>query len=95
MGKYDSPSISHPSNTGLRFKNNNFNEEPIAGSLKLLRSDIEKFQYLYKVHSGLSLSPEEAHRELAMLVRQVEIAYTPVSITQLERLCSKYAGGRS
>ena len=59
--------------------------------MQLVSSDIKQFQSLYKKHFGVVLNAKQAERKLALLVRQLEIAYRPVTKKQAE----KYGNGDS
>lgn len=47
--------------------------------MELLDTDITKFQALYKARVGVELDYQAARKELAKLVRQVEIVYRPIT----------------
>jgi|ADGO01.1.fsa_nt_gi hypothetical protein len=51
----------------------------------LQKSDIEKFQKLYKKHFNKDIDYETAYRELSKLVRQMELVYQPITRQQLEK----------
>jgi len=57
--------------------------------MKILDSDTKNFKELYKKHFDIELSDIEARSKLALLVRQMEIVYQPISFDQLERLVEK------
>lgn len=57
--------------------------------MQLTPTDIKQFKLLYQSHFGIELSNKQAHRKLALLVRQLEITYQP--ITRLQ--ASKYGNG--
>lgn len=56
------------------------------GAMRLLGSDIKKFKMLYSHHFGEMLDDKEAQHELALLVRQCELIYQPITLTELDRL---------
>jgi len=58
--------------------------------MKLLNSDIKQFQALYIKHFDQVLSDDEARAELALLVRQMEIVYQPITVAQFETYIAKY-----
>jgi hypothetical protein len=58
--------------------------------MKLLNSDIKQFQALYIKHFDQVLSDDEARAELALLVRQMEIVYQPITIAQFDKYLTKY-----
>ncbi len=58
--------------------------------MKLIDSDIKKFQTLYIKHFNQVLSKDEARSELSLLVRQMEIVYQPITITQFDKYLMKY-----
>jgi len=59
----------------------------------LTEADVLKFKKLYKAKFGEELNRDEAYRKLALLVRQMELIYQPVTKTQLEELRDKDEGG--
>lgn len=58
--------------------------------MKLLRSDIRQFKELYKKHFNEELADDEARRQLTLLVRQMEIVYQPITVSQFDSLLMKY-----
>jgi hypothetical protein len=58
--------------------------------MKLLNSDIKQFQALYIKHFDQVLSDDEARAELALLVRQMEIVYQPITVEQFDKYLTKY-----
>ena len=58
--------------------------------MKLIDSDIKKFQSLYIKHFNQVLSNDEARAELSLLVRQMEIVYQPITMTQFDKYLMKY-----
>jgi len=62
--------------------------------MKILVSDIKKFKALYLKYFKIELSDEEARKKLPLLVRQMEIAYQPITKQQLEDLVVKDARKR-
>lgn len=53
-------------------------------------ADIQTFKKLYKEHFNIRLSDKLAILKLAMLVRQFEIVYQPITEAQLEKLNDEY-----
>jgi hypothetical protein len=49
-------------------------------------SDIQTFKKLYKQHFNMRLSDKLAKLKLAMLVRQMELVYQPVTLEQFSKL---------
>jgi hypothetical protein len=49
-------------------------------------ADIRTFKKLYEKHFNLDLNDETATLKLAMLVRQLEIIYQPLTKNQLKKL---------
>ncbi len=54
--------------------------------MKLLDSDITKFQVLYSKYFGVEIDKTNAQRSLALLVTQVEATYRPITRRQLIKL---------
>lgn len=54
--------------------------------MKLLGSDIKKFRGLYVKYFNIKLSDTELRTKLSLLVRQMEIAYQPITKKQLAEL---------
>lgn len=54
--------------------------------MHLTPADIKKFQGLYIKHFNIELSDDDAREKMSALVRQVQIAYQPISINQLGKL---------
>lgn len=59
--------------------------------MNLTNKDIEKFQALYKARTDIDLDKHEAHKQLSLLVRQMEIVYQPITVHDLEDLIIKDA----
>ena len=57
--------------------------------MKILDSDITKFQALYIKHFNIKLDKLEAMDKLSKLVRQMEIVYQPITLKQLKELVEK------
>jgi len=53
--------------------------------MNITKSDVAKFQALYKKHFGKDIDYQEAFKQLTLLVRQMEIVYQPISIEMLDR----------
>jgi hypothetical protein len=49
-------------------------------------ADIKKFKKLYKEHFNMRLTDKLARLKLAMLVRQLEIIYQPITKQQLSEM---------
>lgn len=49
-------------------------------------TDLRKFQGLYRKHFGMELDRDTAYRKLSLLVRQMEIAYRPITKAQVATL---------
>jgi hypothetical protein len=58
--------------------------------MKLINSDIKKFQSLYIKYFDQVLSSDEARAELSLLVRQMEIVYQPITMAQFDSHLMKY-----
>lgn len=54
--------------------------------MELTKSDIAKFKKLYKEKFDIELDDITARQKLALLVRQMEIVYQPVTKQQVEEL---------
>jgi hypothetical protein len=54
--------------------------------MNLTPTDIKRFKKLYIKHFDIKLSDDDAQEKLSALVRQVEIAYQPITINQLSKL---------
>ena len=54
--------------------------------MKLLKSDVSHYQTLYAKYFGVELDNNNARKSLALLVRQLEITYRPVTRNQLIKL---------
>ena len=54
--------------------------------MKLLDSDVTKFQALYRKYFSVDLDKNDARKSLALLVTQVEETYRPITRSQLIRL---------
>ena len=52
--------------------------------MKLLNSDVKQYQQIYKKYFGEIPSDDEARKQLTDLVRQVQIIYQPITLSQLE-----------
>lgn len=48
----------------------------------LKETDIKRFQKLYRLRFGIELDHDTAHRKLAILVRQMEVMYRPITVEQ-------------
>lgn len=57
--------------------------------MQLTASDVKHFQSLYEKHFGIVLDKKQASRKLALLVRQLEITYQPITKEQ----ATKYGNG--
>ena len=64
---------------------------PYPGVL-LLDSDINKYQQLYVRYFGEALDRQQARAELTLLVRQLEIVYQPITVSQFDRYIQLAAG---
>ncbi len=53
--------------------------------MQLAPSDIKQFKLLYKKHFGIVLDSKQAQRKLALLVRQLEITYRPITKAQADK----------
>ncbi len=60
-------------------------------AMKFRGSDIKKFQSLYLKHFDEVLSDDQALTELSQLIRQLEIIYQPVGVSQFEKYINKAA----
>lgn len=73
------------------------NTEQIKNKLpnlpKLLASDIKKFQDLHLKLFRKTISYDDAQHELALLVRQMQVVYTPINTRQLSHLYGEKASG--
>jgi hypothetical protein len=58
--------------------------------MRLVDSDIKKFKALYVQHFDQVLNDDEAREQLALLVRQVEIVYQPITVSQFDNYLMKY-----
>lgn len=56
----------------------------------LTQKDIREFQGLYKKHFDIELDDETARSELTLLVRQMEIIYQPITVSQFDSYLTKY-----
>lgn len=45
-------------------------------------AELKKFQTLYQKHFGIELDNKSARRKFALLVRQMELVYQPITKTQ-------------
>ena len=54
--------------------------------MKLLKSDVSHYKTLYAKYFGVELDNNNARKSLALLVRQLEITYRPVTRNQLIKL---------
>lgn len=52
----------------------------------ITEADVQKMQGLYTQRFGIKLERDEAYRKLALLVRQMEIIYQPITAQQLQEL---------
>jgi methylphosphotriester-DNA--protein-cysteine methyltransferase len=57
--------------------------------MQLAKSDLKQFKLLYQKHFGIELDNKQAQRKLALLVRQLEVTYRPITKVQAE----KYGNG--
>lgn len=60
-------------------------------AMKFRGSDIKKFQSLYLKHFDEVLSDDQALAELSQLIRQLEIVYQPIVVSQFEKYINKAA----
>lgn len=51
--------------------------------MQLTEADIDQFRDIYHAHFGVELTTDEARHQLALLVRQLEIVYRPITPQQL------------
>ena len=51
--------------------------------MQLTEADINQFRDIYHTHFGVELAIDEARHQLALLVRQLEIVYRPITPQQL------------
>lgn len=51
---------------------------------RLTKSDVTKFQSLYKARFGVDLDYQTAYEKAAKLVRMVELVYQPITKKQLK-----------
>ncbi len=51
--------------------------------MQLTEADIDQFRDIYHAHFGVELTIDEARHQLALLVRQLEIVYRPITPEQL------------
>ncbi len=54
--------------------------------MQLTKTDITKFQKLYKEKFNLDIDYQEAYKKLSLLVRQMEIVYQPITKEQMEKI---------
>jgi hypothetical protein len=54
-------------------------------AMQLRPGDIERFQKLWLSRFGEELSSDDARSKLAMLVRQVQLVYRPITNRQYEK----------
>ncbi len=54
--------------------------------MELTKSDVAKFQKLYKEKFNKDLDYQTAHHKLSMLVLQVKTVYQPITKKQVEEL---------
>lgn len=52
--------------------------------MKLLKTDVTKFQTLYKTKFGVELDRKTAYKKLSLLVLQMGTIYTPISKERFE-----------
>lgn len=57
----------------------------------LTEADITKYQKLYKARFGKDIERHTSRDQLSKLVRQMEIVYQPITVTDLENLIIKDA----
>lgn len=59
--------------------------------IKFIDSDISKFQTLYLKYFDLAIDGKQARAELSLLVRQLEIIYQPITVSQFdEYICGVF-----
>ena len=63
--------------------------------MKLTKSDIKRFQGLYIEHFNEEIAEDEARVELALLVRQLELIYRPLKISELDKVFGIEPKGRN
>jgi hypothetical protein len=54
-------------------------------AVMLDEADIKRFQKLYRIRFGKPIGRNDAHRQLALLVKQMEIVYQPISAMQVTK----------
>jgi len=54
--------------------------------MHISKSDIAKFQRLYKAHFGVDLDYQSAYVKAAKMVRMVEIVHKPITKEQRKKL---------
>lgn len=57
--------------------------------MKLLDTDIARFQELYRSKLGIELDSKTAYAKLKLLTRQVQIFYRPITKHQLDAYLAK------
>lgn len=57
--------------------------------MEMTTADIKQFQSLYRTKFGIELDNLTARRKLALLVRQMELVYQPITKAQVEKLNEK------
>jgi hypothetical protein len=62
--------------------------------MTLTYADIKKFQEMYVKYFDKKLTDDVARKKLTALVRQVEITYQPVTITQLSKFVNLNGNGK-
>lgn len=53
-------------------------------------TDVQEFQRLYQKRFGKPIEHDEAYKSLTLLVRQMEIIYQPITISQYEQYVNRY-----
>ncbi len=57
--------------------------------MDIRKSDVAKFQTLYKARTGIELDYQSAYEQVCKLVRMVEIVYQPITKKQFDALSDK------
>lgn len=63
--------------------------------MKLTKSDIKRFQSMYVEHFNEEIAEDEARAELTLLVRQLELTYRPLKISELDKVFGIEPKGRN
>jgi len=58
--------------------------------MDITKKDVTEFQGLYKKKFGIELDYQEAYKKLALLVRQMEIIYQPITKQQYEEYTQRW-----